>query len=503
MRGGEDLHLSVRSIQTRLVESILLIIGIALGVGATAAGFAMVIRSTQESRELLSSTKYREILVTLREETEEMDLPAMVQNQSEERIFLTSADLAARDVAEDVQYAYIMNRTRFDLGIPDFGRMREAVGGAGPGAVGVRPPAGQGAPDMPAPPPAESGSEAAAAPGAAAGPAEGAPGSRPGEPAEGERPAFNQEEARRAMSGWLDRMQEMSEMDLPEPVLEEIDGYEVSPEFFDAWKLNAASGSLFTLADIEKDASVMILGSEVAKNLYEDGEALGRELIVRMQIYTIVGVLEPTGTTYDEMAFTPVFMPDIQGAIGQLLRRFQSWNTNLYFTVSEASRLEEARSQLESYFEQQYGAGMVNISIPREEAEQASERTSRLVTIILFLALSGLLIAGANVSNILFSRALRKRRSVGIMKALGASIGAVFKVFFLEALFVSLGGAVLGAGLSVALSKLMQTTMDFAVISGFMLAVGVLISWVITKALTILPSIQASRIPAAEAIRYE
>ena len=42
--------------------------------------------------------------------------------------------------------------------------------------------------------------------------------------------------------------------------------------------------------------------------------------------------------------------------------------------------------------------------IPREEVQQAQDRTSRLVTIILFLALSGLLIAGANVSNILFSQ---------------------------------------------------------------------------------------------------
>jgi ABC-type antimicrobial peptide transport system permease subunit len=76
-------------------------------------------------------------------------------------------------------------------------------------------------------------------------------------------------------------------------------------------------------------------------------------------------------------------------------------------------------------------------------------------------------------------------------------------MFFVEALFVSIGGALLGAGLSVALSMLMKTSLDFAAISGFMLAVGVFLSWLITTALTILPSIQASKIPAAEAIRYE
>ena len=119
----------------------------------------------------------------------------------------------------------------------------------------------------------------------------------------------------------------------------------------------------------------------------------------------------------------------------------------------------------------------------------------------LLLALSGLLIAGANVSNILASRALRRRRTVGVLKALGASSGAVFRVFFAEALFVSAGGAVLGAGLSVLLSGLMEFTMDIAAVSGFMLAAGIFVSWLVVNALAILPSVQASRMPAAEAIR--
>jgi putative ABC transport system permease protein len=299
------------------------------------------------------------------------------------------------------------------------------------------------------------------------------------------------------------RIQALEALEGPEPVLDKMEGYLVSPEFFSAWELHPASGSLFTLSDIEQGKSVLVLGSELAKTLFEDGESLNRQVVMRMEIFDIVGTLEPTGTDFDSMAYAPVFMPDIQGAAGEMVRRFIGWNTNLYFTVADSSRLDEARSQLTSYFDQEYGPGLVNITIPREEVELAQDRTSRLVTIILFLALAGLLIAGANVSNILFSRALRKRRSVGILKALGASIAAVFKIFFWEALFISLGGAVLGAGLSIALSKLMQTTMDFAAISGFMLAVGVFISWLITKALTILPSVQASKIPAAEAIRYE
>jgi putative ABC transport system permease protein len=298
-------------------------------------------------------------------------------------------------------------------------------------------------------------------------------------------------------------MSQLPQLEGPEPVLERVDGYMVSPEFFSAWGLHPTAGSLFTVSDLAKGESLLVLGSEVAKNMFEDGESLGRQVVMRMQVYDIIGILEPTGTSYDNNAFAPAFMPDLQGQFAQIARRFFAWNTNLFFTVEDPGRLDEARSQLASWFDTTYGPGLVNITIPSEEAAQAQNRTSRLVTIILFLALSGLLIAGANVSNILLSRALRKRRSVGILKALGASVMAVFRMFFIESLIVSLGGAFLGAGLSVALSVLMKTTLDFAAISGFMLALGVFLSWLITKALTILPSIQASKIPAAEAIRYE
>ena len=97
MKFGEDFRMSVRSIVKRYIETILLVLGIALGVGVTAAGIAMAARSAQDARELLASPQYREIVVTVREDAEDMDLPA-VERIDTEQIILTSADLGAREV---------------------------------------------------------------------------------------------------------------------------------------------------------------------------------------------------------------------------------------------------------------------------------------------------------------------------------------------------------------------------------------------------------------------
>jgi putative ABC transport system permease protein len=125
------------------------------------------------------------------------------------------------------------------------------------------------------------------------------------------------------------------------------------------------------------------------------------------------------------------------------------------------------------------------------------------VTVILFLALSALVIAAANVTNILFARAMRKRRSVGILKALGATAGDVFRLFFLEALIIGAAGAALGTGFSILMSVLIQKTMGFGGVAPGLLAAGIVGAVGLVTVLDILPAMQAARAPAAEAIRYE
>ena len=219
-------------------------------------------------------------------------------------------------------------------------------------------------------------------------------------------------------------------------------------------------------------------------------------------MYSVIGVLEPTGTDYDKMAFSPAFMPDLQGDNPWAAMR-RSWGTALRFSVTDVEHLEEAKEQLESYFSRSYGEGSVVISIPRAEAEAAKERAARLATVVLFLSLAGLLIAAVNVSNILYARAVRRYRSVGILKALGASMGHVFRLFFSEALLLGGFGALLGIGISLLLSKLMESTLGFERIPAGILAAGIVGAWAITMALTVYPALQAARVPAAEAIRNE
>ena len=492
MKYREDLRMSVRSVIGRPAESLLLSLGVALAVGATAAGIALAGRTSEQSRELLSSTRYREIVVAAREDADEMDLPAQVQTSTELTV-LTAADLEARTVTQAIQYAYLANRTGFRFGESGFGRgqganqnqgnQNQGNQAQGNQAQGQRPQAqtqgaqrqGQPARGQPAQGQQAQGQQAQAQ------------GQAQGQPADAQSSASPAWEPVAAPEG-------------PQPQLEFVEGLEVSPEFFAAWNLVAASGgSLFTTTDMDRGEPLLVLGSDLGATLFEDGESVGRQVLARNQLYRIIGVLEPSGTEMDELAFAPARIAgsQFQGGRGSALR------TNLRFTVDDPAQLDEARAQLVNWFDSSYGTSAVAISIPRDEAQATTDRNGRLATVILLLSLSALLIATVNVTNIFFSRAVRKRRTVGILKAVGASIRQVFTVFFLEALVIGAVGAGVGFGLSALLSRLMEQTIGFGALQIGLIVVGVLASWAIVAVFNVVPASTAARTPAAEAIRYE
>lgn len=510
MNYREDLRMSVRSVIGRPAESLLLSLGVALAVGATAAGIALAGRTNEQSRELLSSPRYREIVVAAREDADEMDLPAQVQTSTEVSI-LTAADLEARSVTQAIQYAYLANRTGFWFGESGFRQGGGGQNAQGQNAQGqgtqtqAQSQAGQGGQASSGQ--SQGGQAARQGQGGQAGqrqPGQGqqvqAQGQTQGQ-GQGQQGQGQQAQGQQADASTAASPERVAAPEGPQPQIDFVEGWEVTPEFFAAWGLAAAEGDVFQASDVDRGEPLLVLGSTLGATLFEDGESVGRQVLSRNQLYRIIGVLEPSGTEVDSLAFAPAVIAaeQFQGFGG----RFRALRTNLRFTVEDPDQLEEARAQLVNWFDSSHGVGAVAISVPREEAEATADRNGRLATVILFLALSALLIAAVNVTNIFFSRAVRKRRTVGILKAVGASIRQVFTVFFLEALAIGAVGAAVGLGLSALLSRLMEETIGFGALQIGLIVVGVLVSWGIVAVFNVVPASAAARVPAAEAIRYE
>jgi putative ABC transport system permease protein len=510
----EPLSIILRLFAVTPRESGLLGLAVARGVGTAASGISLVAHTREYSRKTLASPACREIVVSTHDEADEMEAP-VVEKPVRENAVLTSADLSAAEIVPAVTQAYVSNESRLRFFTAEE-RARLGRGGAADGSGS----AVSAEPAFPAAPP----SEEPAADGAAEGPesAAGLMSDAVGQAAVGSAAAQTSEAAGRIGPGSPPGFRELTALieasaadpDVIIPGVEEMRGYSVTPEFFDAWGIRAAAGSLFSRADMEGNSALVVLGSKAAELVLGNAASpfsgpasesavsslVGRKLLAMDGYRTIIGILEPTGdAAYDERFFEP--WQDPSAGRGRGFFRPPAMNTQLRVAVGDPWRLDETAVLLAQWFEREYGEGQIVISNPRAEAARLVRRNTGIGSLILFLSLSGLFIAAVNVSNMLVSRALRMRRYVGILMALGSPRKGIRSLFAAEALLIAVSGSILGTILALPLSASMRGALGIGSGSSFPILAGAMLSWGLVLLVSLLPARRYGRIDPAEAMR--
>jgi hypothetical protein len=546
----------------RIVESGLLILAVALGVGAASSGFSLFGNTVKAGNEMLSSVEYRELVVSTRSSAEEMTVP-VIKKPASTNVAITAADLDAAALAPAVAFAYVQNRDNLEFinatslaeeetrrvemqaafataraaastATASTGTASARNGSSSSTATGASPTAGvtvvaegttitgeefgppggmspEGMPpermfDASIPSAAFGTTGTAGTASTSTGTATTSGTTAPAGATATTRTAANaQSDGRgfqRVTAEDLAKAKEQADIVVVEDI-ERLNGFRVTSQFFDAWKMEAAYGSLLTDADASSTTTMVILGAEVAEKIAGDSlspaDLIGKKLLVRQGYVQVAGVLAATGESeFDDSFFSP-YRTLATGSGGML--RMMSFNTQLRFTVSDVSKLEETEDILAGWFESKLGEGQVSISNPRSEAQKLIDRNKGISLLILFLSISGLFIALVNVSHILMSRGLRMKRSVGVMMALGASRQTVLKLFAFEATAVSATGSILGGIFAIPISGSMQSALGLTDGSWIFVVLGVLVSWALTMAFSVAPAYQNSRIVPADAMR--
>ncbi|QEN08210.1 FtsX-like permease family protein [Oceanispirochaeta crateris] len=447
---NEPFKIIIRRFGDRFLESGLLIIAVALGIGAASSGIALLANTVSLSREILDSPGYKEIVVSTVGDADDMEAPVSLKAVVETAV-LTSEDLSAADLAPAVTFAYVKNNSRIHF-INEETVAREQERQQRPdGGDGNQPPEGPEGDDRP------------------------------------REDSFSAEDLAEAVG----------ESNIIIAETEESSGYEVTPGYFDAWDTQLVAGSLFSEQDMTGNSSIVVLGQDLADSLLEEGSdydsLLGRQLLTREGLYSIIGVVK--GEEDTDLYYSPY------RSRGSGDFRRSAMNTQLRFAVEDPDELDATSSQLQQWFDSQFGGQQLVISNPRSEAQQLMNRNTGIALLIMFLSLSGLFIASVNVSNILVSRAMRMKKHVGILMALGASRQQVSLLFASESLGITLIGALLGTILSLPLARTMQESLDITGGTGLYTLLGVVISMALTLLFGLLPVRQYAKIDPAIAMR--
>ena len=142
--------------------------------------------------------------------------------------------------------------------------------------------------------------------------------------------------------------------------------------------------------------------------------------------------------------------------------------------------------------------------VPEKLLEQ-SRQTQRIFNIVMgAIASISLLVGGIGIMNIMLASVLERTNEIGLRRALGARRRDISRQFILEAVTISLSGALMGIALGFGIARGVSAYSGWStIVTPISVILGVGVSVSVGLVFGIFPARKASLISPIEALRYE
>ena len=286
-----------------------------------------------------------------------------------------------------------------------------------------------------------------------------------------------------------------------------------------------AHGRFFSDAEMERNASVCVLGAEVVQDLFPLTAALDHTVRIGADYYRVIGIMEPRGASPAaiksaskggsvQAAAKAVYIPltTARTRFGEILIRRTSGSEEIErvefhevtVKVANLDHVIETAKIIDDLLRVNHKKADYEVIVPLSLL-QAAERTARIFNIVLgSIAAISLLVGGIGIMNIMLASVSERTREIGIRRAVGARRGDIVLQFLVETTLLSGIGGLIGVALGVGVPRLIEMFADQTTIVTFWspaLAFGISVG--VGVIFGIYPALRAAQMDPVEALRHE
>jgi len=277
----------------------------------------------------------------------------------------------------------------------------------------------------------------------------------------------------------------------------------------DVSDIEMLEGRMWTEAEEERAANVVVLGHDAAEDLFPGQSAVGKDIDCEGDIFTVIGVLDvqpqPFGSgrnTQDNAADFPLttfrkIHPEIEDF--WLVVKYDN-PAHKTAVIEEVRELLRVRRKVRVEQDDNFA-----IFGPDSLSRLWNQLTGGLFLFMVSVSSVGLMVGGVGVMNIMLVSVTERTREIGIRKAIGATRKDILLQFTLEAVTLCAVGGLIGIMAGALFTLILHFAVAFlhAELSTLWVSIAFGVSCLIGLLFGIYPAWKAASLDPIEALRYE
>ncbi len=265
-------------------------------------------------------------------------------------------------------------------------------------------------------------------------------------------------------------------------------------------------GRFLIESDIIHSTKVCVLGSELNEILFPHTNALGKDIRIGPEKFTVVGVLQKRGKMFGQSRDNFVGIP-----ITTLMKYFpyDLSNIEIIATPIKHGYIQETIEQIINLLRKRrkVGFGKPNdfvVSTQDTFLDLYNQLTGAVYLVMIVISSIGLLVGGIGVMNIMLVSVKERTREIGIRKAIGARSADILKQFLIEAIFLTGTGGALGVIIGFAISFLVRAATPLPTsVTPWSVILALFVSISVGLFFGIFPAQKAAKLDPIVSLRYE